>query len=117
MMIRILTALALIATPLAAAAQPAPLSLEHRMLLRCAATAAMVAYGQEKGDPAMADYPDLRERGRDFFIRASVRVMDEAGLDRGLVETALRAEAADIAAAGSVHQMMPVCLPLIPAKA
>lgn len=116
-MIRILTALALIATPLAAMAQPAALSLEHRMLLRCAATAAMVAHGQQSGDPAMADYPDLRERGRDFFIRASVRVMDEASLERGIVEAALRAAAADIAAAGAVHQMMPVCLPLIPAKA
>ncbi len=121
-MLRFLPAFALLLTPFAvhaqaeaeAGVQEAPLSLDHRMMLRCAATAALVARGQETGDPAMADYPDLRVRGREFFVRASVRVMDEAGLARETVERHLREEAGDIVRAASVHEMMPLCLTIIP---
>lgn len=113
-MLRNLPALALILAPLAVQAQATPLSLEHRMLLRCAATAAMVAHGQETGNAAMASYPDMRERGREFFIRASVQVMDEAGVSRELVEQELRSEARNIVREDTVHQMVPICLPLIP---
>ncbi len=113
-MARFIPALVLLIAPFAVHASGQPLSLEHRMLLRCAATAALVARGQETGDPAMAAYPDMRQRGREFFIRASVRVMDEAGAAREAVEMQLRAEALDIVSTRAVHQMMPVCLPIIP---
>ena len=112
-MLRYLAAAALLSASSMAHAQAEELSLEHRMLLRCAATAAMVAAAQEAGDPKMADYPDMRERGREFFIRTSVQVMDEARVSRETVEARLFTEARDIRAAGTVHQMMPVCLPLV----
>ena len=50
---------------------------------------ALVANRQESGDPSVQQYPPLKERGGEFFVRASARVMDEAGLDR--LEQSLRA--------------------------
>ncbi|KLE34896.1 hypothetical protein [Aurantiacibacter luteus] len=103
-----------VATP--AIAQEAPrLSLEQRMLVRCSAAFAIVARGQEAGDATMRAYPDLRLRGREFFVQASARVMDEAGLGREAVAAALGAEARDIRDNGTLAQVMPACLPLLPA--
>jgi len=98
-----------------AAAQPAPapaprLSLEHRMLLRCSAAFALVAYRQDNGDAEALQYPPLKERGSEYFVRASARVMDEAGLDRDGVSTALRTEAQDLLKDRTLSAVMPVCL-------
>ena len=98
----------------AAAQEPSPLSLEQRMLVRCSAAFAIVARGQAAGDVAMRSYPDLTLRGREFFVRASARVMDETGMDREAVAAAMSAEARDIRDRGSLVQVMPACLPLLP---
>lgn len=119
-MIRAALALALMATPALAVAQsstPAPqLSLDHRMLVRCSAAFALVANGQENGDAEALRYPALRESGRDFFVRASARVMQDAGLDRAQIAAALSAEAQDLRESGTLDQVMPVCLALLPAE-
>lgn len=111
-MIRFLPLLALVlATP--AAAQPAPppqLSLEHRMLLRCSAAFALVAYRQETGDASVQQYPPLKERGSEYFVRASARVMDEAGLDREAISAVLQTEAQGLLRGGTLTAIMPVCL-------
>ena len=100
--------LALLATPLAA--QPTPLSLEHRMLLRCSAAFALVAARQDAGDAEALAYPPLKERGREFFVRASAKVMDEAKLDRAALAEAMRSEAEAMVDAPSLDQIMPPCL-------
>lgn len=117
-MIRSTLAFALIAAPLAASAQTPPpqLSLDHRMLVRCSAAFAIVANGQENGNEATMRYPDMAQRGREFFVRASARVMDEAGLDRSQIQAALSAEARDIRDNRSLDDVMPVCLTLLPAE-
>jgi len=102
---------ALLATP--AAAQPAPqreLSLEHRMMLRCSAAFALVAHRQETGDPSVAQYPPLKERGSKYFVHASAKVMEQAGLDRDGITAALRAEAQTLTQGGTLTAIMPVCL-------
>lgn len=100
---------ALIAAP--AATQPTPqLSLEHRMLLRCSAAFALVATRQAAGDPEAMAHPPLKDRGTEFFVRASARVMDEGGLDRAQIAQALTAEARTLAAPGALEPMMPACL-------
>jgi len=100
---------------MAAAQTPAPqLSLDHRMLVRCSAAFAIVGTGQENGNAEALRYPDVTERGREFFVRASAQVMDEAGLDRDQITAALTAEAQDLANSGSLDQVMPVCLGLLP---
>ena len=109
--------LAALSAPVAAGAQAAqlpPLSLEHRMLLRCSAAFSLVAFAQASGNERGDRYPDMREDGREFFVRASARVMDETGLDRTGVAAALEAEARDIAARGTLNEIMPACLPLLP---
>ena len=105
-------AAALLAAPVTAQVAPPPpqLSLEHRMLLRCSAAFALVAYRQGTGDAEAQQYPPLRQRGGEFFVRASVRVMDEAGLDRAAISAALEEEARALLEGGTLAAVMPVCL-------
>jgi hypothetical protein len=106
----ILTALSL----LAVSPQEAPLSLEHRMLLRCSAAFATVAQGQAQGSAEALAFPDLRQSGREFFVRASAQVMDEAGLNREQIAAALTNEAQQLRDGDTLEQIMPVCLALLP---
>ena len=110
-------AAALLAAPVAAQVVPPPqLSLEHRMLLRCSAAFALVAYRQDTGDALVQQYPPLKERGSEFFVRASARVMDEAKLDRDAVSEALRLEASTLLQDGTLAAIMPVCLSALDAS-
>lgn len=81
-----------------AADSPAPdLSLvtpEHKAMLECATVFAVVAYGQAEGDNAALRYPPLGERGKEYFVLASTRVMDEAKLSKEAVSGLLAADAA-----------------------
>ena len=111
-MIRILPVLALLgAASSLQAQQPAPLSLEHRMSLRCSAAFALVAHGQASGDAQALTYPRLGDEAREYFVRAAARVMDEAGLDEEGIRAALAAEARDLVDRDSVKPIMQVCLP------
>lgn len=108
-MILYLTALASLA------AQDVPqLSLEQRMLVRCSAAFALAAHSQAEGDPEMARYPDLSERGREFFVRVSARLMDETGMDREALAATMAREANSIVSENTLGDIMPVCLPLLP---
>jgi len=101
----------LLAAPAAAqVAAPRELSLEHRMLLRCSAAFALVANRQATGDVDAARSPPLKQRGSEYFVRASARVMDEAGLDRNAVGAALRTEAQALLQDGTLAAIMPACL-------
>jgi len=76
----------------AAAQAPPRFTLEHRMLLRCSAAFAIVAGEQQRGVASALAYPALGERGREYFVRASARLMDDLALTREQVEASLRAE-------------------------
>jgi len=89
--IPLLSSVALLAAP-ATAQEPARLTLEHRMLLRCSAVFAIVAGEQQRGLASALAYPALGERGREYFVRASVRLMDDLKLTREQVEASLRTE-------------------------
>jgi hypothetical protein len=93
-MTRILAALACLSlAAIPAAAQDAtPLSLEQRMLLRCSAVFAIVAGEQSRGVASAAAYPPLAQRGREYFVRASARLMDELELSREQLTAHLQAE-------------------------
>ncbi len=118
-----IASLALLFMPALAAAQPAPgaavkpLSLESRTALRCSAAFALVADGQARSDKDALTYPALGQRGREFFVRASARVMDDTGMDRDAVAAALMTEAQRLWAAGGftgeIDQIMPSCLLLL----
>ena len=107
----------LLAAPAAAqVAAPPQLTLEHRMLLRCSAAFALVAYRQDTGDAEAARYPPLKERGSEFFVRASARVMDEAKLDRAAIGEALKVEAQALLQGETLAAIMPVCLSALEAS-
>ena len=88
-----------LALPAAAQDLP-PFTLEHRLLLRCSAAFAIVAAEQQRGVATSLAYPPLGERGREFFVRASVRLMDDL-LPREQVEASLRAEVEALQAASA----------------
>jgi hypothetical protein len=112
-----LLAAALFAAPAAAQVAPPPqLSLEHRMLLRCSAAFALIAYRQDTGDASAEEYPPLKQRGSEFFVRASARVMDEAKLDRAAIGEALKTEAQTLLQDGTLAAIMPVCLSALDAS-
>src|SRR5690606_28318022 len=76
-----------------ATAQDAPsASLEQAMLLRCSAAFAIVADEQQRGLASARAYPPLAERGREYFVRAGARLMDELGLSREQLQARLRGE-------------------------
>lgn len=89
------------------------LDLNQRLLLRCAATFALVANRQHAGEEWALAFPALSGRGREFFMRAGAQVMDETGIDTATLDRLLSAEARQLVAYDQVAEMMPVCLPLL----
>ena len=98
---------AVLAAPAAAQRE---LSLEHRMMLRCSAAFALVAHRQETGDASAQQYPPLKERGSKYFVHASAKVMEQAGLDRPAITAALQTEARALLQGQTLAAIMPVCL-------
>lgn len=98
------------ATAQQVAPPPPALSLEQRMLLRCSAAFALVAHGQAVGDPAALAWPAMGERGREFFVRASARLIDEAGLDRAALTAVMVQEAQGLGDGDALTTAMPPCL-------
>ena len=100
----------------AAPAAPPNLSQEDRALLRCSAAFALVAEGQAKGNAAAKKWPPVEVRGREFFVRALARLMDETGLDRDGISQLVGAEAQAIWDNGEVEKVMPACLVMLDAS-
>lgn len=108
-------ALALQSVPAPTAPEPAPLSLENRAMLRCAAAFALVAQSQAKGDQQAKVWPDLSVRGREFFVRALAQLMDATGRDRAEIAALANAEAQSLTASGDRDKVMPSCLLMLEA--
>ena len=115
---RLFTAFAVALLALPASAQQPALSLEQKTLLRCSAAFAIIASEQQRGIASALAYPPLAERGKEYFVRSSARLMDELQVSREQVEAMLRAEV-DALQAGSmaaenpaqfVDQVMQPCL-------
>ena len=83
--------------------------------LRCAAAFALVAQGQATGDAAAKAWPDLSMRGREFFVRAMARLMDETGRDRTGIAALVNAEAQALTTSGELQKVMPSCLLMLEA--
>jgi hypothetical protein len=112
----IAAALALAATS-ALAQQPAPrgpavppLTAEQQTLLHCSATFALVSGRQHAGDKEALAFPDITARGREYFVRALVQLMDEAHLDHDTVARLVQAEAAKLRDSPALFAGMPACL-------
>lgn len=88
-------------------------SLDQKTALRCAAAFAIVADGQSRGNAEAIKWPALGERGREFFVRVSAQLMDEAGFQRAQVAGLIQREAQDLRDTGETQQVMPSCLLLL----
>lgn len=112
---------ALLAAPAAAQADSLPpMSLEQQMLVRCSAAFAVVAGEQQRGLASGDRYPPLAERGKEYFVRAGARLMDELKLTREQVQARLSAEADALqgrtGGAAGLDAIMPPCLSALDAS-
>jgi hypothetical protein len=125
---RILLGSALLFSALPATAQtPAAsprLNLAQETSLRCSAAFGLIAYDQKRGAPGANDFPPLAERGREFFVRTTARLMDETGATREAVQALLKVRVDElqkgaIASANPsefVGRTVRACLPLLDAE-
>ena len=102
--------------PAPATAEPAPLPADQQGAIRCSAAFALIAERQRQGDEAALQYPPLADRGREFFVRSSARVMEENGLARPAIEARLRRQATTILDEGTLDEIMPPCLLMLEAS-
>lgn len=104
----------LVAVP--TSAQTPPLTMEQSTALRCSAAFALVAHGQANGNTDALKYPALGERGREYMVRSSARIMDDTGMTRDQVAAALSAEAQKLWDEELLAKVMPPCLALLDAS-
>lgn len=103
------------ALPQTPPAEPTPLSLQQSSALRCSAAFALGAAMQGRG--LATGWPPLATRGREFFVRASARVMDETGRSREAVAGTIAEYARPLAAdQAALEAAMPPCLLLLDAS-
>ncbi|QKG70586.1 hypothetical protein [Erythrobacter mangrovi] len=104
------------ASTLPAEAAPVPLDIQQQTALRCSMAIAMAAERQRAGTVGDHAWPDLSERGREFFVRSLAQLMDDTGLTReGLVKQA-RPEVDALQQPGRLAEVMPGCLLLLDAS-
>jgi hypothetical protein len=115
----LLAPLALSFMQVASAAPAAPLpdlTLEQSGALRCSVAFGRVHKAQRAGEDGAAGYPVMAERGQEFFVRTTARLMDELGADRrtimGLV---MREHTALAETPEQLDEVMPACLMLLDA--
>ncbi len=116
--ISIAAALLAQASPVVASAPgPTPeairLSLEAKAKLRCSAAFALVSHGQGNANEAARKWPDMSDRGREFFVRSLAALMDETGLDRNGIQLLVSAEAQSLWDKDALDDVMPACLELL----
>ncbi|WP_305097045.1 hypothetical protein [Croceibacterium aestuarii] len=106
----LLTAVLLLAATGASAQQAAQLNADQKVLLRCSAAFALAANMQEHGDKTLGEIPELRARGKEYFVRAMASLMDQQSLDREQVSALLKAEVAALSEGDALPKAMPECL-------
>lgn len=87
-----------------------PLSQENAALMRCSAAFALVSFGQASRTEASQKWPAIDPRGREFFVRALAKVMDDTGMGRDEVAQLASAEAKRLLDQDQVDEVMPACL-------
>lgn len=92
------------------------LPIEESTAMRCGVAFAVVQGWQERQDPRGKDWPDLVELGgREFFVIAAAKLMDERGIDRATIK-ALTATEVELMLKDNgepAKAIMPACLLLL----
>lgn len=106
------------ATLTAAPAPPAApvLTPPQTAALRCGVAFALGARKQAEGDPAAGRWPPLGERGREYFVRVTAKLIDETGGSREAIAALARREIPALQKEGALQAALPQCLPLLEAS-
>ena len=117
-MLSILSSLLLAAQPAppAITMTPAPLEIRQQTALRCSVAIAMAAEQQRMGTATDETWPNLTERGREFFVRSLAQLMDETGMTREGLALYARPEVETLKQPGRLAEVMPGCLLLLDAS-
>ncbi|MBO6768780.1 MAG: hypothetical protein JJ901_10850 [Erythrobacter sp.] len=116
-------ALALALTQLSAGAQGASdtslpdLTLEQASALRCSVAFGLFHKAQVSGERVSEDYPLMAERGREFFVQTTARLMDDLGADRETIMGLVERESVDLMQSPQrLDAVMPACLLMLDAS-
>lgn len=96
--------------------EPADLPIEQQTALRCSVAMALATEMQRSGRAVGKDWPDLGERGQEFFVRTIAQLMDETGISREAIAVRGRKEAEELVQPGRLDTVMPPCLLLLEAS-
>lgn len=62
------------------------LGLQHKTLVRCSAAFAIIAHEQGQGVQSALAFPDLRQRGQEYFVRTGAQLIDDLQLTQQQVQ-------------------------------
>lgn len=110
------------AVPLLLAATPAPV-VDSATAMRCSAAFGIVASEQARGIASAKAYPELGQRGREFFVQAGAQLMDEEKLSREQMQARFKQEVDKLQSesisspdpATTLREIMTPCLALLDA--
>ena len=105
----------------AQAADPPPLTLPQLTLpqqtsLRCSAAFALVQRDRNTEPGSLPDYSNMDVRGKEFFIRTGLQLMEETGILEEQYEAMIYAELDQLAAPEKLAEVMPGCFLLLEAS-
>ena len=86
------------------------LTAQNKAVIRCSAAFAVTAARQGQGTESAKQWPQLSERGREFFVVGLADIMDQHSIDRYAVARLVREERDRLNKAEQVDEVMPACL-------
>lgn len=89
------------------------LPVEEATAPRCGVAFAIIEGTQEDGDARAKEWPDIKTSGgREFFVRAMAKLMEDRGLDQDAVVALVASEVELMSQDGyrRANDMMPACL-------
>ncbi|WP_324828573.1 hypothetical protein [Qipengyuania zhejiangensis] len=105
-----------VAAPQIIETSPVPLDQTQQIALRCSVAFALASRQQQDGTVADESWPELAERGREYFVRSMARIMDETGATRTGLGEYLRPESEALQQPGRLEEIMPSCLLMLDAS-
>ena len=108
-------ALQLVQQPEATAPLP-ELPMPEATALRCATAFGLATKRQKHGDATALQWPNIEERGREFFVNSLQQIMLEHDLAEQQVQSLVIRELADLEQPGKLADVMPGCLLLLDAS-
>ena len=102
--------------PPAATAFLPELPMAEATAVRCSAAFGLAVKRQKQGDAAALQWPDLKDRGREFFLRSLQSIMIDHELSQGQVQALVMLDLGDLERPGRLGEVMPGCLLLLDAS-